>query len=536
MMTSFTDVSLPAVIFVIVNFIVAVIGNTLVLIVFGWRWHTTNDTKIYIMVLAAFDLACTLVSSPRDVISLFPDPPCMLTKPAMLVYCRLSFFLTGHLNLASAFVLLSIAASRYVKVTKADPDNMEDPDPGICHALKTLVKRLARTAGTVRGAKTASAVSFCVAFIVCSPSLVIYGSGDGFTLLFSNISEKSTLSPHNNSETSTLLPHNNSETSTLLPHNNSETSTLLPPNVSEAGPDGTVKDIACPMSSRYLVHSDYKIWRKVYQMYTFIVIASLFILLFGIYNAILLKLCCRKNRTSDSTRRDSVMSCPDQNLDALELSQQKTDGGNPGNPTATGVITSDTVAADGESTGPASPSSTKCLMLNNSRPAHEDDRTPMAQLSAQTDHVQYRKNNSQSLTFFPRLSSRSDHGSALSLSGQMSQTRSVTRFTDRLSTASFQLTMTGNRARLTTLVFLMVTFIYILSYCPFFCVVLYERAAGLEVERPWRHWETATHAFALICARSYLIGNAANPLVYGLGNPYFRSQLGKLLTCRRDVI
>ncbi|XP_076456446.1 uncharacterized protein LOC143290809 [Babylonia areolata] len=477
MMTSFIDVSLPAVIFVIVNFIVAVIGNTLVLIVFGWRWHTTNDTKIYVMVLATFDLVCTLASSPRDVISLFPDPPCVLTKPAMLIYCRLSFFLTGHLNLASAFVLLAIAASRYVKVTKADPDNMEDPDPGICHALKTLVKRLARSVSTVRGAKTASAVSFCVAFIVCSPSLVIYGSGDGFTLLFSNISE-----------TSTLLPHNNSETSTLSPHNNSETSTLLPPNASEAGPDGTVKDIACPMSSRYLVHSDYKIWRKVYQMYAFIVIASLFILLFGIYNAILLKLCCRKNRTSDSTREDSAMFCPDQNPDALELSQQKTDGGKPGNPTATGVITADTVAADGESIQPASPSS-------------------------------------------PR-----DHESALSLSGQTSQTRSVTKSTDRLSTASFQLTMTGNRARLTTLVFFMVTFILILSYWPYFGVILYERAAGLEVERPWRHWETATHAFALICARSYLIANAANPLVYGLGNPYFRKQLGKLLTCRRDVI
>ncbi|XP_076456422.1 uncharacterized protein LOC143290794 [Babylonia areolata] len=446
MMTSFIDVSLPAVIFVIVNFIVAVIGNTLVLIVFRWRWHTTNDTKIYIMVLAALDLVCTLASSPRDVISLFPDPPCLLTKPAMLVYCRLSFFLTGHLNLASAFVLLAIAASRYVKVTKTDPDNMEDPDPGICHALKTLVKRLARSVSTVRGAKTASAVSFCVAFIVCCPSLVIYGSGDGLSHLL--------------------------------------------PNVSEAGPNGTLKDghFACPMSYRYLVHSDYKVWRKVYTMYMLTVIVILLILLFGIYSTILLKLCCRKNRNSDSARQDSAMSCPDQNPDALEFSQQKTDGGKPGKPTATGVITLDTVAADGESIQPASPSS-------------------------------------------PR-----DHESALSLSGQTSQTRSVTRSTDRLSTASFQLTMTGNKARLTTLVFFMVTFIFILSYWPYFGVVLYERAAGLEVERPWRHWETATHAFALICARSYLIANAANPLVYGLGNPYFRKQLGKLLTCRRDVI
>ncbi|XP_076456580.1 uncharacterized protein LOC143290907 [Babylonia areolata] len=534
---TFDDVNVPAFSFVIVTFIVALIGNTLVLIVFGWRWRTTNDTKIYIMALAVLDLACTLVSSPRDVISLFPaGRPCPMTRPAMLGYCRASVFLTNHLNLASALILLAIATSRYVKVTKGDHGGTEGTDPGrACHALRSCVKRLARAVSTVRGAKVASVVAFCVSFVKCSPSLVIYGSGsESYAPLLSlNSSDASTLHPSNVSETSPLVSSNALEMSTLMSFNVSETSTLVFPGLLETDPNGTTEEgqFACPRLCSHLVHSRYRKFSRLFQTSQFVLFVILALLLIGIYGAILQKLCqCRQNSGSDPARRNSAALCPaGQHWDVLELSQQQeTDGGKPGNRT---VITTDTVTADGESLEPASPSSTKCLVLNDSRPA---DETPVTQLSAQTDHVQYRKNDSQPLTFVPPLSSRSDHGSALSLSRQTSQTRSVTKSNERLSTASFQLTKTGNRARLTTLVFFMVTFIYILSYCPFFVMIMYQHVVGRR--EPWREWETSSQAFALICLRSYLIANAANPLVYGLGNPYFRTQLGKLLICRRDVI
>ncbi|KAL8574948.1 hypothetical protein ACOMHN_052113 [Nucella lapillus] len=485
-MMTFDDVSLPAEVYVCISMVVALVGNSLVLLVFGCRWRTTNDTRIYIMTLAVLDLVCATVSFPRDLISL---SPCLVGKSHMHVYCKLSVFLTHHLNVTSALILVTIAVSRYVKVTKRENRSDKIREPGMYNAFKARMKRIIHAMKTVRGAKISVTVAFCLAFFKSSPALIIYGAEE--------VDENSIT------------------------------------NTSEIISSGTANEdqYTCHSTCRDEIRRDFKVFRKVFEISQFGLFVILTVILIGIYSVILQKLFSRKNSKvccSNSAQQDSSVSYPDEpTISSMVPLQHETDGNK--------SETQD-VFAEEECTEPASPSSDGI----NESSVCEDNVTSVKQRGKlQSDSVLYRKKESTDITFFPPLSYSSDHWSEVCLNRQTSKIPDSPSHNNRLSTASFQLTRTGNQARMTTLVFLLVTLIYIVSYCPYFVFILSLYAADPEGGDPQHIWESlgsSRQAVMEICRRSYLIANAANPLVYGLCNPFFREQLGKLLICRRDVI
>ena len=92
----------------------------------------------------------------------------------------------------------------------------------------------------------------------------------------------------------------------------------------------------------------------------------------------------------------------------------------------------------------------------------------------------------------------------------------------------FLLSYRENRARQTTLVFAIISAIHILSYFPFFILVLTRAFSDNSGNRP---------LFAnILTSRLHIMSHAAIPIVYMFGNPYFRSTLRKILICRREVI
>lgn len=499
----FDGVTLPAFLFVCITMVMALIGNSVVLLVFGCRWRTTNDTKIYIMALAALDLLCATVTFPRVLISLFPVSQCLVKKSHMRVFCKLSTFFTAHLNITSALILVAIAASRYVKVTKRDSSSSGRSKlrkPGACNALKASLKRIFRSFKTVRGAKISVGVALGLAALQTSPFLVLYGSGEN------------------------------------------EPSFM---NTSELVSNGTAEDdySTCHTSCRHDIHWDYKVFMKAFDISQFVLFAILAMLLIGIYSAILRKLCHRKRRRAgrpSSTRQDNScfgLADAEPTISSMEPLQHKTDETSFENQSPHSLTTTESVSAEEGSTQPASPSSVDVVI--NHRPIEEKAMLQPKRARPQSEFVQYRNDNPHELTLFPPLSYTSEHWSDISLNMQTSQTpkdHSHDKLNNRLSTASFQLVKTGNQAKLTTLVFLLVTVIYIVSYCPYFVYVLLMHTADPEAGEPWQRWGVSGQAMIEIFRKSYLFANAANPLVYGLCNPYFREQLGKLLICRRDVI
>ena len=96
------------------------------------------------------------------------------------------------------------------------------------------------------------------------------------------------------------------------------------------------------------------------------------------------------------------------------------------------------------------------------------------------------------------------------------------------SVMSFQLSNGGNRGRQTTLVFALISAIHILSYLPFFILVLTRSFSDNSGEMP---------SFGdILTSRLHLMSHISTPIVYVFGNPYFRRTLWKILICRREVI
>ena len=92
----------------------------------------------------------------------------------------------------------------------------------------------------------------------------------------------------------------------------------------------------------------------------------------------------------------------------------------------------------------------------------------------------------------------------------------------------FHLSYREITARQTTLDFALISAIHILSYFPFFILVITRAFSDNSIEMP---------SFGdILKSRLLIISHAAIPIVYVFGNPYFRSTLWKILICRREVI
>ena len=92
----------------------------------------------------------------------------------------------------------------------------------------------------------------------------------------------------------------------------------------------------------------------------------------------------------------------------------------------------------------------------------------------------------------------------------------------------FQLNYRENRARQTTVVFALISALHILSYLPFFIIVITRAFSDNSGDRP---------SFGdILTSRLHIMSHAAIPIMYMFGNPYFRNTLWKILICRREVI
>ena len=99
---------------------------------------------------------------------------------------------------------------------------------------------------------------------------------------------------------------------------------------------------------------------------------------------------------------------------------------------------------------------------------------------------------------------------------------------DHCSATYFQLSYRESRARQTTAVFALITALHILSYLPFFILVITRAFSDNSGEKP---------SFGdILTSRLHIMSHAAIPIVYVFGNPYFRRTLLKILICRREVI
>lgn len=122
--------------------------------------------QIYVSGLAILDLISAATFMPSDLMNTlhttFPFDPTM--------YCRFTSFASFSLGLASGIVLIVIAISRYLRIT------------GIDSAYNTNNKALGRSLGhsilrkitSVRAAKVACVVAFCVSVPPCFPSVFLY--------------------------------------------------------------------------------------------------------------------------------------------------------------------------------------------------------------------------------------------------------------------------------------------------------------------------------------------------------------------------
>ncbi|XP_041361313.1 gastrin/cholecystokinin type B receptor-like [Gigantopelta aegis] len=135
------------IIFTAIMMVIGVIGNSLVIYIYNFRWHKTT-TKLFVTTLAILDLVNCVITMPTEIVVLrnfyYLDAP---------GFCRLSRFSTFWMNNNSAVVLLIISIDRFIKI-----------------CLPT------RQSFSYRAAKIACVLSVLVGLAVSWPGLVLYGN------------------------------------------------------------------------------------------------------------------------------------------------------------------------------------------------------------------------------------------------------------------------------------------------------------------------------------------------------------------------
>ncbi|KAK7091778.1 hypothetical protein V1264_009419 [Littorina saxatilis] len=398
--------------------------------------------------------------------------------------------------------------------------------------------KVLNSVGTVRGAKIACAVCFSVALVISFPAIAFYGSSDGVNILTNNITNTSASTEHQH----------------------------------------------CFQICMDSVHEDYKKPLKALLSFYFLVFAVLAAAMIVLYSATIRRLwqqrkedisdmrtrrqssvfvsgLCRPSSVFVSRRSGSLGTlCEAVHKAVLDSKRQvvrtmsegdavgKPTGdaqpeihsrsvSNPCNNTDKGCIMSklgDAVAInpEGKSAGGAQP---EIHPRSDSSPRNRPGKgrimpgmtRGVPRLRCESDPSRSEANESKQPTMFPPVSYTAQLRSMMSLNvAKRLEEEQDSVLSRQASVSSFQFRKYGNRARETTIVFVLITAIYILSYLPYFIVVIYQsQNPGMK--------RTALDELFL---KSYLISNAANPLIYGLCNPYFRITLWKLLVCRREVL
>ena len=103
---------LPLTIFLVIVMVLGIIGNTLVIIIFKYKFKRSS-ARVYIIALALADLIVCVVGIPYHVL----DLTWILTYQAVPV-CRLLSFGVSSCTLSSVLILLVVGLDRYLKVCR----------------------------------------------------------------------------------------------------------------------------------------------------------------------------------------------------------------------------------------------------------------------------------------------------------------------------------------------------------------------------------------------------------------------------------
>lgn len=466
---------------------------------------------MYILSLAGLDLLCALVSTPREVWNLVAklqeehgvhgnlnyshNGSHGFDHESRHYYCNASTYLTYLFNLSSALLLIFIAITRYLKVKKGH-DQVKVKGAWVVRKAWAGLRDL----NSPRGAKLASFAAFLGSLVMCLPILV-----------------------------AVVLPETESE------HHK-------PKHMNATCIELISVDVRFPVQTLYYVM-------------VFFMALSLIVL----YGAVLCKIWKRHRKRqkhtplqSESPEKQQQQQRQDSRRNSVSILQQH----------SLGSLREE--ECDDTKNGPreyvrsmsmseaanlsAAVRGKKSRITFNRSLSNPDTKNEMTCVHGQhlqhQGHGQAKRRHARANSdvtsdvmpsfdvnaesFFPPISYSAHMRSLLSLHEMsVSKTNEVSEGQGegqgrRVSVSSLQLTKGGHHARESTVMFVLITVIYIVSYIPFFTLeVLGQGHEGAVMETLWR---------------SYLISSAANPLVYGACNLQFRKSLRKLVKCHRDVM
>lgn len=100
----------PAIVYTVILMIFGFFGNSLVWIVYYWRWKNLS-TRIFILSLAMFDLINCVITMPTEIVIMVDNSFFQLG-----FVCKLSRFTTYLCNSSSTLVLIAVAIDRYQRI------------------------------------------------------------------------------------------------------------------------------------------------------------------------------------------------------------------------------------------------------------------------------------------------------------------------------------------------------------------------------------------------------------------------------------
>lgn len=127
------QVLIPAFIFVIIFMVIGLLGNGMVLYIYGWRLKNSS-IHVLLFLLACFDMICCLIGLPLEMVDICLN----LIYPSRHL-CKLKSFIIFYCCNASVLTLLAICVLRYYKVCRFNKREMTVGQARLAAILISLV-------------------------------------------------------------------------------------------------------------------------------------------------------------------------------------------------------------------------------------------------------------------------------------------------------------------------------------------------------------------------------------------------------------
>ena len=402
------------------------------------------------------------------------------------VPCKVAIFCSYQSSFTSGFILVTIAISRLFKVVQEEHE-FKGYDRGkgcSCTALKVLVMRAGHATNTLKGAKIASVVMFAVAIPITCPTPVLLGKG---------------------------------------------------PDSDCSRPVGSTYENSAALKALHVLH--------------FICYLAMTLVLVGVYGAILRRLWTsdRKGDNSDeeprprsrisafSNRQSVSMGAMLEALNAegtsIHAKRLCTRTFSEGDAVALACIAKWRIEhEDSRSVSTRCGGDSEMRDLTEVKSRELTSRSESGPGGDSASQITMAENETRAHTSFPPVSYSAQLRSLISLNiaKRKKEEEQEISHPDHCAATYFQLSYRESRARQTTAVFALISAIHILSYLPFFIIVITRAFSDNSIEMP---------SFGdILTSRLHIMSHAAIPIVYVFGNPFFRRTLWKILICRREVI